>query len=91
MSRARIANAIGVATAITTLLGCRSSAPPAPAAPAVTVAAPRTQNVADFLDLSELQIAQTLRVRPGTVKSRLFEARRLLAGDEELAVAAGQG
>src|SRR5687767_1369852 len=44
-----------------------------------------------FLDLSELQIAQTLRIRPGTVKSRLFEARRLLAGDEELALAAGQG
>jgi RNA polymerase sigma-70 factor (ECF subfamily) len=44
-----------------------------------------------FLDLSEAETARTLRVRPGTVKSRLFEARRLLAGDEDLAMAAGQG
>jgi RNA polymerase sigma-70 factor (ECF subfamily) len=44
-----------------------------------------------FLDLSELQTARTLSVRPGTVKSRLHEARRLLAGDENLAMAAGQG
>lgn len=40
-----------------------------------------------FLDLSEREIANTLRVRPGTVKSRLHEARRLLAGDESLALA----
>lgn len=40
-----------------------------------------------FLDLSEREIASTLRVRPGTVKSRLHEARRLLAGDESLALA----
>jgi RNA polymerase sigma-70 factor (ECF subfamily) len=44
-----------------------------------------------FLDLSEIEIARTLSVRPGTVKSRLHEARRLLAGDESLAMAAGQG
>jgi RNA polymerase sigma-70 factor (ECF subfamily) len=44
-----------------------------------------------FLDLSEQETARTLRVRPGTVKSRLHEARRLLAGDEDLAMAAGQG
>ena len=41
-----------------------------------------------FLDLSEREIAQVLKVRPGTVKSRLFEARRQLAGDDVLAVAA---
>lgn len=44
-----------------------------------------------FLDLSEAETARTLRVRPGTVKSRLFEARRLLATDDGLAMAAGQG
>ena len=43
-----------------------------------------------FLDLSENEMAQVLRVRPGTVKSRLHQARRLLAGDETL-VAAGAG
>lgn len=42
-----------------------------------------------YLDLSEKEIAQVLNIRPGTVKSRLFEARRLLAGDDVLAVAAG--
>jgi RNA polymerase sigma-70 factor (ECF subfamily) len=40
-----------------------------------------------FLDLSEREIAEVLRIRPGTVKSRLHEARRLLAGDDSLAVA----
>ncbi len=44
-----------------------------------------------FLDLSEREISNVLKVRPGTVKSRLHEARRLLAGDDELAVAAGAG
>jgi RNA polymerase sigma-70 factor (ECF subfamily) len=42
-----------------------------------------------FLDLSENEMAQVLKVRPGTVKSRLHEARRLLAGDDALVVAAG--
>jgi RNA polymerase sigma-70 factor, ECF subfamily len=37
-----------------------------------------------FLDLSEAEMAQVLRVRPGTVKSRLHEARRLLAADGSL-------
>jgi RNA polymerase sigma-70 factor (ECF subfamily) len=44
-----------------------------------------------FLDLSEREIAQVLKIRPGTVKSRLHEARRMLAGDDVLAVAAGTG
>lgn len=43
-----------------------------------------------FLDLSEAEIAQTLRVRAGTVKSRLHSARTLLAGDEDLAMVAGR-
>ena len=42
-----------------------------------------------FLDLSEAEIAGTLRVRPGTVKSRLHEARRMLAADDDLAITAG--
>jgi len=42
-----------------------------------------------FLDLSEAEMAQVLKVRPGTVKSRLHEARRSLAGDASL-VAAGE-
>ena len=37
-----------------------------------------------FLDLSEAEMAQTLRVRPGTIKSRLHEARQILAKDETL-------
>jgi RNA polymerase sigma-70 factor, ECF subfamily len=41
-----------------------------------------------FLELSEREIARVLNVRPGTVKSRLFEARRLLATDTSMAVAA---
>ncbi len=42
-----------------------------------------------FLDLSEAEMAQVLKVRPGTVKSRLHEARRVLAGDESLVGATG--
>jgi len=42
-----------------------------------------------FLELSEREISQALKIRPGTVKSRLHEARRLLAGDDDIAVAAG--
>lgn len=44
-----------------------------------------------FLDLSEQEIARALRIRPGTVKSRLHEARMQLARDTNLAVAVGQG
>lgn len=44
-----------------------------------------------YLELSERETAQVLRIRPGTVKSRLHEARRVLAGDERLAVAAASG
>jgi RNA polymerase sigma factor (sigma-70 family) len=43
-----------------------------------------------FLDLSEAEMAVALKVRPGTVKSRLHEARKLLAGDQAL-VATGAG
>jgi RNA polymerase sigma-70 factor (ECF subfamily) len=38
-----------------------------------------------FADLSEREIAIAIRRRPGTVKSRLHEARRRLAADERLA------
>ena len=41
-----------------------------------------------FLDLSEADMAAVLRVRPGTVKSRLHEARALLAKDPGLVVTA---
>jgi len=44
-----------------------------------------------YLDLSERDIASALGVRPGTVKSRLFEARTMLAGDTEMLSAAGKG
>ncbi len=37
-----------------------------------------------YLDLSEKDIARALGVRPGTTKSRLSEARRLLAADHQL-------
>lgn len=43
-----------------------------------------------FLDMSEQQIARTLKIRPGTVKSRLHDARKTLASDESFAEAAGQ-
>jgi RNA polymerase sigma factor (sigma-70 family) len=42
-----------------------------------------------FLDLSENEMAVALRVRPGTVKSRLHEARKMLAGDQSLVGANG--
>jgi RNA polymerase sigma-70 factor (ECF subfamily) len=38
-----------------------------------------------FLGLSEREIATAIRRRPGTVKSRLFEARQRLAADTRLA------
>ena len=44
-----------------------------------------------FLDLSENEMARVLKVRPGTIKSRLHEARRMLAGDETLALAGANG
>lgn len=38
-----------------------------------------------YLDLPESEIAAAMRIRPGTVKSRLHRARTLLAADESLA------
>jgi DNA-directed RNA polymerase specialized sigma24 family protein len=38
-----------------------------------------------YAGLSEKEIATAIRRRPGTVKSRLHEARRLLAKDPRLA------
>ena len=38
-----------------------------------------------FSDLSEREIAIAIRRRPGTVKSRLHDARRRLAADPRLA------
>jgi RNA polymerase sigma-70 factor (ECF subfamily) len=40
-----------------------------------------------YLDLSEQDIARTLGIRPGTVKSRLHDARRTLGADEAMAAA----
>jgi RNA polymerase sigma-70 factor (ECF subfamily) len=44
-----------------------------------------------FLDLSEVEMARVLKVRPGTVKSRLHEARKMLAGDQSLVSASATG
>jgi RNA polymerase sigma factor (sigma-70 family) len=44
-----------------------------------------------FLDLSEAEMARVLKVRPGTVKSRLHEARQVLAGDSALVAATTNG
>lgn len=41
-----------------------------------------------FAGLSEKEIALAIRRRPGTVKSRLYEGRRLLAADPRLAMLA---
>jgi RND family efflux transporter MFP subunit len=86
MSRARIGIAIGVATAITTLLGCRSSAPPKPAPPAVTVATPQTQNVADFLDFTGNTVASNsvtvvARVEGFLEKIHFTDGARVKKGD----------
>ena len=43
-----------------------------------------------YLDLSEKEIAKALGIRPGTTKSRLHEARRVLAADHSIAAAAGK-
>ena len=43
-----------------------------------------------YLDLPEKEIARALGIRPGTTKSRLHEARRLLAADQSIAAAAGR-
>jgi RNA polymerase sigma-70 factor (ECF subfamily) len=40
-----------------------------------------------FMDWPEREVARALRIRPGTVKSRLHEARTALAGDESIAAA----
>ena len=42
-----------------------------------------------FLDLTEAEMARVLKVRPGTVKSRLYEARQRLAGDASLVASNG--
>lgn len=43
-----------------------------------------------YLDLPDKDIARALRIRPGTVKSRLHEARKLLASDDDVVAAAGR-
>jgi RNA polymerase sigma factor (sigma-70 family) len=45
--------------------------------------------LAYYLDLSERDIARTLGIRPGTVKSRLHEARTKLADDADIVAATG--
>ena len=44
-----------------------------------------------YADLSERDIALAIGRRPGTVKSRLHEARRRLAADPALCALAGAG
>jgi RNA polymerase sigma-70 factor, ECF subfamily len=44
-----------------------------------------------YADLSERDIARAIGRRPGTVKSRLHEARRRLAGDPGILTLAGDG
>ncbi len=44
-----------------------------------------------YADLSERDIALAIGRRPGTVKSRLHEARRRLAADPALSALAGAG
>jgi RNA polymerase sigma-70 factor (ECF subfamily) len=44
-----------------------------------------------YADLSEREIALAIGRRPGTVKSRLHEARRRLAGDPTIMMLAGDG
>jgi membrane fusion protein, multidrug efflux system len=82
MSRARIVVAIGVAS----LVGCRSTAPPAPAPPAVTVAAPQTQNVADYLDFTGNTVASNsvtvvARVEGFLEKVHFTDGARVKKGD----------
>lgn len=43
-----------------------------------------------YLDLPEKEVARGLGLRQGTVKSRLHEARRVLAADESIAAAAAK-
>ena len=83
MRRARIVVAIGCVTA---LLGCRSAAPTAPAPPGVTVAAPATQNVADFLDFTGNTIASNsvtvvARVEGFLEKIHFTDGARVKKGD----------
>jgi len=42
-----------------------------------------------YLDLPEVEIARAIGIRPGTVKSRLHDARKALATDADIAAAAG--
>jgi RND family efflux transporter MFP subunit len=82
MSRARVVVAIGVAA----LAGCRSAAPPAPAPPAVTVASPQTQNVADFLDFTGNTVASNsvtvvARVEGFLEKIHFTDGARVKKGD----------
>ena len=44
-----------------------------------------------YLDLPEKEIARALDTRPGTVKSRLHQARQLLAVDESITATAAGG
>jgi RND family efflux transporter MFP subunit len=86
MSRAGIIVAIGVAVGITTMSGCRSSAPPAPAPPAVTVATPQAQNVADFLDFTGNTVASNsvtvvARVEGFLEKIHFTDGARVKKGD----------
>ncbi len=68
------------------LLGCRSAPPPAAAPPAVTVATPQSQNVADYLDFTGNTVASNsvtvvARVEGFLEKVHFTDGARLAKGD----------
>ena len=83
MKRDRTALALG---SVVVLASCRGAAPPAPAPPAVTVATPQSQNVADFLDFTGNTVASNsvttvARVEGFLDKIHFTDGARVAKGD----------